>query len=283
MNERIWVTGAGGLIGSNVLKRAVEDPLGCEWIGLTRDDLDLRDHESVRSRFQEESPMGLIHCAAIANTGYCEANAALAFQTNTEVTGMLSGLFAGRSMVFLSTDIVFDGLDGGYAEDSVCRPINVYGRTKRDAEKLVLQEPFHCVLRLSLNGGVSPTRNRGFNEILKRAFEDGDEVSLFEDEYRQPLPVPVTARIILTALRERWSGVFHLGGAERMSRYAIGELLLKRWRIPAARLVPTSLMDFTGGKRAPDTSMDCRKIQSCLDFPIPSLREWLQDHPEASF
>ncbi len=283
MKKRIWVTGAGGLIGSNVLRFAQAEAGDWEWFGLGRSELDLLDHDRMRSEFAQQAPVALVHCAAIANTGHCEENPELAFRTNSEATRVLSELFSELPMVFLSTDIVFDGLSGGYVEESECRPINVYGRTKLDAETYVLRYPNHCVLRLSLNGGVSPSGDRGFNEVLKQTFNRGEELKLFVDEYRQPLPVEVTARVIMTALRERWSGIYHLGGAERMSRFAIGELLAAHWGIAKPNLSPSSLKDFSGGIRAPDTSMDCRKIQSRLDFEIPSLRDWLKDHPEASF
>jgi len=278
---RVWVTGSGGLLGSHVLRQVPEGNV--EVVAMPRSVVDLRNHEEVRQLFKQAPPDGVIHCAAISNTGLCETQPELAAEVNVGTTRLLAELAEDIPLVFLSTDIVFDGLKGGYKEDDVCAPINVYGMTKREAEGLVLKNPMHSVIRLSLNGGISPTGDRGFNEALCRSFVGGNEVKLFTDEYRQPIPATVTADIIWEVYLNRWTGIYHLGGAERMSRYEIGVLLAQRWPSLNPRVIPTSLKEFTGGRRAPDTSMDCHRLQSLLPFRIPSLREWLEGHPDAAF
>ena len=252
-------------------------------IAMPRSVVDLRNHNEVRQLFNQVPPDGIIHCAAISNTGLCETQPELADEVNVGTTRLLAELAEGIPLVFLSTDIVFDGLKGSYKEDDVCAPINVYGMTKREAERLVLKNPMHSILRLSLNGGISPTGDRGFNEVLRRSFAGGNEVKLFTDEYRQPIPATVTADIIWEVFLNRWAGIYHLGGAERMSRYEIGVLLAQRWPNYNPRVVPASLKEFAGGRRAPDTAMNCHRLQSLLSFEIPSLRAWLKEHPDVAF
>lgn len=254
-----------------------------EAVAIPRSVVDLRNHNEVRQLFKQAPPDGIIHCAAISNTGLCETQPELADEVNVGTTRLLAELAEAIPFVFLSTDIVFDGLRGGYKEDDVCNPINVYGTTKREAEGFVLRNPMHSVLRLSLNGGISPTGDRGFNEVLCQSFTRGTEVKLFTDEYRQPIPATVTADIIWELCLNRWTGVYHLGGAERMSRYEIGMLIAQRWPRLNPRVIPASLKEFTGGQRAPDTSMNCHRLQSLLPFEIPSLREWLGEHPDVAF
>ncbi|MBT5707797.1 MAG: SDR family oxidoreductase [Verrucomicrobia bacterium] len=281
MKMRVWVTGSGGLLGSHVVRQV---PAGnVEVVAMPRSVVDLRNHEEVRELFNQAPPDGVIHCAAISNTGICETHPELADEVNVGTTRLLTELATDIPLVFLSTDIVFDGLKGGYKEDDVCAPINVYGMTKREAEGLVLKNPMHSVLRLSLNGGISPTGDRGFNEVLRRSFAGGNEVKLFTDEYRQPIPATVTADIIWEVYLNGWTGIYHLGGAERMSRYEIGMLLAQRWPSLSPKVIPASLKEFTGGRRAPDTSMDCHRLQSLLPFRIPGLREWLEGCPDSAF
>lgn len=283
MKTRVWVTGSGGLIGSHVVRQSPGGQGDVEVVAMPRSVVDLRNDAEVRRLFKQAPPDGVIHCAAISNTGFCETHPELADEVNVGTTRLLAELAAKIPFIFLSTDVVFDGLKGGYREDDECAPVSVYGRTKRDAETLVLANPRHTVLRLSLNGGNSPTGDRGFNEALYRAFSAGNEVKLFSDEYRQPLPAIVTAEIIWEVFLNRWVGLYHLGGAEKMSRYEIGLLLASRWQDLNPKVVSTSLMNFTGGRRAPDTSMNCDRLQSLLGFKIPSLREWLEQNPGLAF
>ncbi len=285
MKKRVWVTGAAGLIGNYVVEQAMQFTSTIEAIPLTRNDVDLRDRARLEALFLDHAPDGIIHCAAIANTGTCESDQQLATAVNVSATKSIARLGAELPLVFLSTDIVFDGLKGDYSENDRRAPINVYGQTKQAAEEIVLANPKHSVVRLSLNGGKSPSGDRGFNEVLYRSLSKGNVVRLFDDEFRQPLPAVVTSKVLWEVFLNQWSGVFHLGGAEKMSRYEIGRLLVRRWGDSdlEARLEPSSLKGFMGGKRAPDTSMNCDRLQSRLSFQIPSLRDWLDQNPDAPF
>src|SRR2546430_717015 len=91
-------------------------------------------------------------------------------------------------LVFLSTDLVFDGKKGNYVETDPVHPLSVYADTKVRAEPYVLAQPNHVVVRTSLNAGHSPTGDRAFNEEMRKAFAAGRTLSLFEDEFRCPIP-----------------------------------------------------------------------------------------------
>lgn len=280
---RIWVTGSRGLIGSHVLRQVPLKEDGIDAVGVTRTMLELQDVDQIERLFQEGRPDGIIHCAAIANTAVCEKEPELAQRVNVAGTVKLAELAAELPFVFLSTDIVFDGQRGNYGEGDHCQPVNVYGRTKREAEVFIEKNPKHCVLRLSLNGGQSPTGDRGFNEVLRRAFAEGREVKLFVDEYRQPLPATVTADVAWRALLERWDGIYHVGGGQKLSRFEIGELVAERHRDLDPKLIPVRLRDFRGGKRAPDTSMNCSRLEAKLGESLPGLEDWLAHHPNVPF
>jgi dTDP-4-dehydrorhamnose reductase len=281
--KRAWITGGAGLIGSHLLNLAGECAPDWAPVGLTRRVLELTDQDAVTRRFEMDSPSLLIHCAAISNTRKCEEDPRAAYQVNVEVTGFLSDLFARARMVFFSTDLVFDGRRGHYTETDAPSPLGVYAHTKLEAEGRVLAHPCHLVLRTSINGGRSPTGNRGFNETMEEAWREGRTTPLFADEFRCPIPAVVTARATWElALREA-SGVYHLAGAERLSRLQIGELLAARHPELSPRIQAGSLKDYDGPPRAADCSLDCRKAQRLLSFPLPGLTEWLKTHPEEPF
>ena len=276
LNSRpIWVTGAGGLIGNYLVQTAAQCAPGFAVAGLTRAQLDLTDSAAVREAFRRHPPQAVLHCAALSRTGACESNPALARKINTEVTALLAELAAAIPFVFFSSDLVFDGRQGHYAEEAPVNPLMVYGETKVAAEQIVLANPRHLVVRTSLNGGVSPTRDRGFNELLSNAWKAGAKVSLFTDEFRSPIPAAATARAIWVLLQLGQTGLYHVAGAERLSRWQIGQLLAKRCSELNPKIEPVSLHKFTGAPRPPDTSLDCAKAQTLLTFPLPRLSECL--------
>jgi dTDP-4-dehydrorhamnose reductase len=279
----VWITGAGGLIGHYLFQTAAEYAPGISVIGLTRPELDLTDFAAVRQRFNRERPRAVIHCAALSRSPDCQANPELARKLNVEVTAMLAELAEPTAFFFFSTDLVFDGRQGNYDERASVNPLSVYAQTKVEAEKLVLARPQHTVIRTSLNGGRSPTGDRGFNEQLRKAWTTGKALTLFTDEFRCPIAAQVTARAVWELLHKNCPGLFHLAGAERLSRWQIGQLLAARWPALHPQLVPGSAADYSGAPRAPDTSLNCEKIQKVLSFRLPGLSEWLASHPHADF
>lgn len=278
----IWITGAAGLIGHHLLAAAPAE-LAAAVRGLTRADLDLTDFAAVRQRFQREAPRLIIHCAALSQSTDCQANPALAWKLNVDLTALLADLAAEIPLVFFSSDLVFDGRTGHYDESAPVNPLNLYAETKVAAERVVLANPHHTVLRTSLNGGTSLNGARAFNERIRRAWQAGKTLTFFTDEFRNPLPVKVTARAVWELVAAAPPGLFHLAGADRLSRWQIGQLLAARWPQLNPRLEAGSLTDYHGPPRPADTSLNCAKIQQRLSFPLPGLAAWLADNPGEVF
>ncbi len=161
--------------------------------------------------------------------------------------------------------------------------MSVYAETKVAAEQIVLANPKHSVVRTSLNGGASPTGDRGFNEEMRRAWQAGRALNLFVDEFRSPLPAMVTARAIWELVAQNRPGLYHLAGSERLSRWQMGQLIAARWPQLNPRIERAWRKDYPGAPRPGDTSLTCAKIQRLLSFPLPGLAEWLKANPNEPF
>jgi dTDP-4-dehydrorhamnose reductase len=278
-----WITGAGGLIGHQLVRVASTAAPAWQVWGLTRAQLDLADFSAVREAFRLHPPQLIIHCAALSRSPACQQNPALARRLNVELTRFLAELAADIPFIFFSTDLVFDGRQGNCDESAAVNPLSIYAETKVAAERIVLANPRHTVLRTSLNGGTSPTGDRGFNEEMRLAWQAGRTLTLFTDEFRCPIPATITARATWALTLQDKSGLYHLAGSERLSRWEIGQLVAARWPQLDPRLRPGSLRDYQGAPRSPDTSLNCAKIQALLSFPLPGLSAWLKANPHEVF
>ena len=275
-----WVTGAQGLIGNYLVQAAAQIAPSWRVRGLTRAQMDLLDFPAVAGEFKNDRPGLIIHCAAIATIPGALANPELAWRVNVEMTEALLEMARDISFVFLSTDLVFDGRKGNYAEtDPVC-PISLYGEMKAAAERSVLKSPRAMVVRTSINCGTSISGSRGFNEQLRRDLRAGRTVRLFTDEIRSPIFAGETARACWELAGKECAGIFHAAGAEKLSRWQIGQLLAERSPEMKPMLQPGSVGDFPGPPRARDTSLDISKIQKLLSRPLPGLTEWLAANPD---
>ncbi|MEO6308029.1 MAG: SDR family oxidoreductase [Nitrospiraceae bacterium] len=279
MAPRAIITGAAGLIGQYLVKTAARWAPGLDVQGLTRAELELTDMSKVEARIHALKPDLLIHCAALSRTKDCEQDPDQARRINVEATAHLAQLSQDIPFIFLSSGEVFDGKTGWYGETDEPNPINVYGQTKLEAEQAVLQNPRHTVVRIVLTAGTSERGDRSFVEDMCRSAMAGKDVTLYADEFRCPLPAGVIARAIWELVDRKQSGLYHLGGSERLSRWDIGEILLSWYPELKGYLKKGSARNHIGSPRPADLSLRCDKIQRLLSYPIPGFREWLAGRP----
>jgi dTDP-4-dehydrorhamnose reductase len=283
LNNPVWITGANGLLGNYLVQTAPRFAPHRRVRALTRDQFDLLDFPAVRREFRRDQPQLVIHCAAVTQLAEAQANPDLARRVNVEATRLLAELTADVPFVFFSTDLVFDGRRGNYVETDAVSPLHVYGETKAAAEAIVLKNPRHTVARTSLNGGRSRRGDRGFNEKLRRSLETAAKMNLFTDEFRCPIPAVETARAVWELADKGCAGLFHVAGAEKLSRWQIGQLLVQRWPDIKTKIESGSAKDFPGPPRALDTSLNIAKVQKVLSAPLPGLSEWLAANPHEPF
>ena len=115
---------------------------------------------------------------------------------------------------------------------------------------------------------------------------------LYTDEFLCPLPAGRTARAGWELSGQDRPGLYHLGGAERLSRREIGQALTSWYPELMGHILPGSVESYVGAPRPPDLSMNCAKLQGLLSFPLSGFRAWLAgrtsagmdlwDYPEGS-
>ena len=272
-----WITGANGLIGNYLVQTAPR--LAPRWRvrALTRSDFDLLDFAAVERAFRHDQPQLIIHCAAITVVGDAQKNPELARRVNVDITRFLAELAAEIPFVFFSTDLVFDGRKGNYSETDTPNPLHIYGETKLAAEQFVLKNPRHLVVRTSINAGPSPTGTRAFDEQLRRSLQSaGSAMTLFTDEFRCPIPAAETARAVWELVEKNCAGLYHVAGAEKLSRLQIAQRLLPHWPEIKTEIKSGSAKDFPGTPRALDTTLDISKAQKILSRPLPRFSDWLK-------
>jgi dTDP-4-dehydrorhamnose reductase len=108
-------------------------------------------------------------------------------------------------------------------------------------------------------------------------------MKLFTDEFRSPLPATEAARAVWELADRNCRGLFHVAGADKLSRWQIGRLLAGRHPELKASIEPALARDFAGPPRALDTSLNIAKVQTVLSMPLPGLGEWLAANPDEPF
>jgi dTDP-4-dehydrorhamnose reductase len=233
---RILITGASGQLGGYLL-RALRDHGGevvawsrsraGELFGRVPHPIDLADARAVEAAFDEARPEVVIHAAAMARVSDCHADPEKAHRVNAAATATLAGLAArrGARFVYVSTDLVFGGDRGRYAEADAPSPLSEYGRSKAAGEVAALAVPRAVVARVSLLYGPSLVGRPTFFDEQVAALRGGRPVTLFADEHRSPLDLASAAVALLELAKSGFVGVLHVGGPERISRLEMGQRL----------------------------------------------------------
>jgi dTDP-4-dehydrorhamnose reductase len=108
-------------------------------------------------------------------------------------------------------------------------------------------------------------------------------MNLFTDEFRCPIFAGETARAVWELVNQERTGLFHVAGAEKLSRWQIGQLIAVRWPQLNPKITPGLAKNLPGPPRALDTSLNITKVQGVLSVPLPGLTGWLAANPNEKF
>ncbi|MFW6244648.1 MAG: SDR family oxidoreductase [Fibrobacterota bacterium] len=240
---------------------------------------DLNSQMQVCALIEHFRPDAVIHCAAMSSPDMCEKNPAAARRIVFDATCFLAKLCRQRSikLVFVSSDMVFGGTDAPYREEDPVSPVNLYGRLKAEGERGVLNEcSENLVCRLPLLFGAGSGFSKSFIQGWLEALRAGGEVKAFYDEFRTPVEVTRAASGMLAFCSER-TGVFHLGGRERISRYGFCLRLAQVFGFEKGLIRASSQRDVvTPAKRPADVSFDSTKAFGC-GYDPGTLTECLEE------
>jgi dTDP-4-dehydrorhamnose reductase len=194
---KILVTGSNGQLGKELKKMAPLFP-GFDFVFLSRKDLPIHHFEMVRQYFKMYQPQFLINCAAYTAVDRAESEKDLAFQVNGEAVGVLAAICKENHtrLIHISTDYVFDGrATVAYKEDSPTNPQSVYGASKLEGERQVLQfNPDSIIIRTSW---VYSEFGKNFVKTMLKLLDEKDEINVVNDQFGSPTYAADLAEVIL--------------------------------------------------------------------------------------
>lgn len=282
-SSAILITGASGLLGSAIVTRALETNREVVGIcyrhpiriaGAEIRAIDLTDALAIRNLIADLRPSAIIHCAAATNVDWCEDHPEAAAELNVAVSARLAQLATETNarLVHISTDSIFDGNKGNYCETDEPLPLNTYARTKLQAEREVLQYcPSALMARVNFYGWNVQKRLSLAEWVLDQLSKD-TPVPGFTDVFFCPLLANDLAEILLAMLDRGLSGIYHVVGSERVSKYEFAVRLATRFGFDPAQVTPSSIANAP--LRAPrprDTSLCTAKISKALDRAMPNV------------
>ncbi len=267
----VLVFGGGGWVGRalvEALRRA-----GRRVVAPTSRDIDVAHADAVAHAFADVRPDAVVNAAA-ANTGTSDESSLDRVNVVGARNVAAAAARVGARLVHVSTDLVLDGRSPPYRDDAPANPVNAYGRSKAAGESAVLAACPHAVV-VRAPHVYDPSMPDPFLRTCIEKLGRGEPCRLFVDEIRCPVARPALAAALAELASIDVSGTLNVAGAEALSRFDYGTLLLEHFRAPNRGRVERARAADLASPRPLDLTLDVSMARTLLATPLLGVRETL--------
>ena len=220
--SNILVVGGTGGLGQELLSTLTHAIGTSRSSGGAQEQMDILDGAQVTDVVERSRPKCVINTAAMTSVDGCERDPEAAQAVHVDGTANLVAACeaTGSRLVHFSTNYVFDGSSGPYGEDDAPNPLSVYGRTKLESERLVIEGGCAgVVVRTAVFYGQEHEKPNFVTWALRELIL-GKPIRVVTDEWANPTYVPDLVSAIKALVEDTEAGgVYHCAGADYFTRY----------------------------------------------------------------
>lgn len=271
----ILITGANGQLGTEL--RMLLDAKGISYTATDSKELDITNAEGVNTYFQEHKPELVFHCAAYTAVDAAEEEPGKSIDELVNVTGTQNIATAaesvGATLVYISTDYVFDGQnDGMYEEMDKQNPQNEYGRTKSLGEKAVRDTMSkYYIIRTSW---VFGKYGKNFVYTMLNLSKTHDVLTVVDDQVGRPTWTYTLAQFMLYAVENKIAyGTYNLSNDNQANWFEFATEILKDTK---TEVEPVSSAEYPQKAHRPEHSVLSLEKTKATGFKIPTWQEVLK-------
>ena len=227
---KILITGSNGLLGQKLVYQLLQTP-GITVIATSKGEnrisrkdgyeyysLDISNREEVLNTIGKVKPDCIINTAAMTNVDACELDPAGCKALNVDAVNFIIEAIQNSDthLIHLSTDFVFDGESGPYAEEDTPNPLSIYAKSKLESELAVMNSGDNwTIIRTIIIYGVTDDSQRS-NLVLwtKSSLEQHKKINVITDQFRSPTLAEDLADACISAALRHATGIFHVAGPE---------------------------------------------------------------------
>ena len=284
MKENILITGGSGLLALNwatTMREKFNVTLGLHdrkinLKGTRSILLDLDSKEALTQALEALQPQLVIHAAGLTSIEQCESNPTLAKYINVDLTKNLVMVCTKLNipMVYISTDHLFSGNESLVQEDYPVSPVNVYAKTKAEAETCVLDSDAKALIIRTNFYGWGTSYRQSFSDMVINHLRAGKKISLFKDIYYTPMLVEPFVYTVHELAHKKAKGIFNVVGDDRISKYDFGLRLAKEFNLDNSLIDEGKIIDKLSLVNRPhDMSLSNQKVSNYLARKMGGLDE----------
>lgn len=289
IKKRILVVGSNGMLGQSLCKfYSIQNNmllLGCSVEdkslinGFDYLQCDVTKRNEVKKTILDFYPDYIINASAYTNVDKSETERELAWKIN--VKGIEYIAEAARVLdariIHMSTDYIFDGKEGPYAENEKPHPLGYYARTKLASENaLKMSGILYTILRTNVLYGADSTSKTGFVRWLVNSLRDGKDVRIVTDQINNPTFVDDLVQAINKVIEYNKTGIYNIGGKEFLSRFEFSEIIADYFGLDKSLIKPITTDELKQPARRPlKSGLITLKAETELGYKPHSIKETL--------
>ncbi|WP_025771412.1 dTDP-4-dehydrorhamnose reductase [Thioalkalivibrio sp. HK1] len=289
---RVLLLGANGQLGHDILKAYQgrdRSDRACELIPLTRKDIDVSDPQGVDRVLESANFDTLINCTSYHKTDEVEDAKDLAFAINARSVKAMAEVCTRKNAAFfhISTDYVFGGdceRRRPLREDDPVAPVNVYGASKAEGERLTqIACEKSVILRVASLFGVAGASGKGGNfvETMIRLAREKGALTVVGDQIMSPTSTADIASVLIKMLFEGADpGIYHVVNRGAASWFEFAREIIRRAGIDATIESCTSEQYKTRAARPRYSVLDNARIEAAFG-PMPDWSDALDRYLRA--
>ena len=258
---KVFIAGASGLVGSNCMKHFAQQgwEVKGSYFSFPVDNAvfynTLEPSHPDNFDIAGFQPDVIVHCGALTHVDYCETHEEESYQKTVQSTLNLIAVAkqCKAKFVYISTDYVFDGVDGPYQEDAPVNPLSVYARHKLDAEQTALKELKDTLVLRITNVYGDEVRGKNFIARIVEQCMNNQKLTLKlpYDQYATPTNAWDIARAMFVLLRDGKSGIYHICSSDFMNRVELALRVLQYFPNASYHLIPISTEELNQPAKRP--------------------------------
>jgi dTDP-4-dehydrorhamnose reductase len=292
----VLTTGANGLLGQKLVQdfhphyKVIACDLSPESLlsfpNLSYESLDITNRRQLGFHISIYHPQIIINAAAYTDVDGCEIHKDKAWAVNAGGVRNLVSFCKEQKikLIQLSTDYIFNGKDGPYSEDDSPDPVNFYGETKLESEKIIKESGVDfLIIRTNVLYGFGKNVKSNFLLWLLEKLSQNERIQIVTDQLNNPTLADNLSLCILEIVNKNVSGTYHIAGSEYLSRYDFAMKVADKFNFDKNNILPakTELLQQKA-KRPYKGGLKIDKAKSILEtklFNVDQSLDYLLTHP----
>ncbi len=292
MRIKVIVIGSNGLLGQTLVNKlykhskyqlyamASGENRNSKVAALNYFEIAITDFKSIKLQLNLIKPDFIINALAMTNVDACEVEQTQCDVVNVSFVEQLARISfeLGTHLIHVSTDFIFDGVDGMYRENDTPNPINYYGLSKLKSEKVIQKILIkYTILRTILvYGKVANMKSRNIVLWVKESLENKTLIRIVNDQFRMPTYAGSIADACVLAMEKQATGVYHISGNEYLSIYDLAVQIADFYNLPKELIQSIATSELSQkALRPPKTGFDLTKAIDELGFKPLNFAEGL--------